>query len=131
MIDLDIDTDSIAQELKYTVENFSESFKGILDKAVTQKVNSLLSDPIALVKMIEDSPAFREAIYKYFDKRVATEVGNRLRCGIYDGTKVDDLFEKVWTPELDKAMEDRIIRRLDNKINDMIKTKLAKISSGI
>ena len=72
----------------------------------------------------------RHAIDDHFRKAVANEIGNRLRCGIYDGTSIDKLFESVWKPELDKAIQDRIQDRVDKTIDTVIAKRLKQLWPG-
>jgi len=128
---MDIDTEELVSSLDDATTNFKEVVVGTVDKLVTAKVNSLLGDPAQIVKLVENCPAFKNAIYDYFKDRVANEVGNRLRCGCYEGTQVDALFDKVWSESLDSAMEERISRCISTKVDNLIKARFNKAVSSL
>ena len=111
----------------YIIDDFKERIREAVDRDIQEKTTKLLdelADPETITKyMVVASQGYHNAMREYFDRFVATEVGNRLRCGI-NGTEVDKLFEKVWTEQFDKAMEDKINRKLDSKINELIRKKL-------
>ena len=62
------------------------------------------------------------------NKWVANEVSNRLRCGIWNGTTVDRLFESIWTEQFDIAIKDRIRQKVYSAIDAVIKERLVAMS---
>jgi hypothetical protein len=126
-MDLVDDRDYLNQDISNAINDFSENINNIINRSVEKKVTSLMGNPAKLVSIVENCPAFKDAIYDYFKKSVAVEIGNRLRCGIYNGTEIDKLFNDVWTDELDKAMKDRLSRKIDVEIENMIKAKLNSV----
>jgi hypothetical protein len=78
----------------------------------------------ALVIRIMETEVFRKAVYERNEARLATEIGNRLRCGIYNALEMDALFERVWVKELDKALEDRVRQKIDKYVSTEVKTRI-------
>ncbi len=81
-----------------------------------------------IVKAIESSGLVHRTMLEWASRWVANEVGNRLRCGIWNGTAVDRLFDSIWTEQLDTAIKDRIRRRVDSAIDAVIKERLVAMS---
>lgn len=111
------------------LERIEERVSEMIEDLARKQLASLMDeDQETLTKRIENSPAFKSAIYGYFERSIATTVGNRLRCGVYDGTQMDKLFDKIWTPELDRAIEDRIHDRVMKEIDRAVADRLRKLS---
>jgi hypothetical protein len=103
---------------------------GLIDDLVSKRMSELSSrESNELEGLIANSDAVRLAINKHFDGSVATQVGNRLRCGIYDGTAVDRLFDRIWTEQFDRAIEDRIRSRVVKAIDTIVDQKLRNLKS--
>jgi hypothetical protein len=116
------------------MSSFSDTLEMVADDARNEFIERLtaiikdearkLIDITEIVKQVDVAGLVRQAIYDHFRQCVANEIGNRLRCGIYDGTKVDKLFESVWTSELDKAIQDRIRTKANKAIDEVIAERL-------
>jgi hypothetical protein len=119
------------------MSNLSDTLGMIADDARNEFIERLtaiikdeagkLIDVIEIVKQVDVAGLVRQAIYDHFRQCVANEIGNRLRCGIYDGTKVDRLFESVWTSELDKAIQDRIRTKVNKAIDAVVAERLRSV----
>lgn len=77
-----------------------------------------------LLELVNNSNIVGMAMREHFENRVANEISNRLRCGIYSGTAVDKLFESVWTDQFDKAIKERIRGRVNKVIDAVIAERL-------
>lgn len=81
----------------------------LVDEMVAAKLRSLSADGFdALAESLAKSVAVSRALDERVRAKCENEVENRLRCGIYDASKVDRLFESVWTSQLDRAIKERI-----------------------
>src|SRR5258706_9692647 len=58
-----------------------------------------------IVQAIESSGLVHRTMLEWANRWVANEVANRLRCGIWNGTAVDRLFDSIWTEQLDIAIK--------------------------
>lgn len=120
------DMSSFIDNISYIVDNAKDEFVERLAEAVKEETVKII-DADDIIKQLNVPYLVRQAIYDHFRQFVTNEIGNRLRCGIYDGTKVDTLFESVWTEELDKAIEDRIRSRIYKSIDDVIAERLKQL----
>ncbi len=68
-------------------------------------------------------------IRSHFEASVATEIGNRLRLGMYDGSLVNRLFESIWTEQFDIAIKERIRGKVYAAIDAAITEKLKSMKS--
>lgn len=82
-----------------------------------------------IIQAIEKSNLVHNMMLDWSKRWVATEIGNRLRCGIYDGGAVDRLFESIWTEQFDTAIKDRIKQKVNSAIDAVIKDRLVTIQS--
>lgn len=115
---------------------FSDDIKCIVDNArdeLVEKLTMAIKEEAGkqinineIIKQVDVVHLVRQAVYDHFRQSVANEIGNRLRCGIYDGTKIEKLFEEVWTSELDKAIKDRIRERAYKAVDNVIAEWLKK-----
>lgn len=124
-----------------TDEELEEGFKDIICNArddlayklvnlVKTKVESeKLFDEKVLERTIAHSDIINRVIREHIEKWVATEVGNRLRCRIYDGIKVNQLFDSIWTEQLDIAIKDRIRSKVYTAIDTIITEKLNSLKN--
>jgi hypothetical protein len=113
-------------DIQLIVDNAKDELVERLTIAIKEEAEKLI-DANEIVKQVDVAHLVRVAIYDHFRRMVANEIGNRLRCGIYDGTRVDELFQSVWTSEFDKAIQDRIRAQVHKAINDAITEKLKEI----
>ena len=116
-------------DLKCIIDNARDELVERLTTAVKEEAGKLVSTD-DIVQRADVPSIVRHAIDDHFRKAVANEIGNRLRCGIYDGTSIDKLFESVWKPELDKAIQDRIRDRVDKTIDTVIAKRLKQLWPG-
>lgn len=103
-------------------------FQQMVNDLVEQQVKAIVTkgNP-ALTEFVERSPELQKGIRDYFERHAATTVGNRLRCGCYEGTQVDKIFEGIWTEQWDRAIADRIRGKVNDTINAIIKERLSKL----
>lgn len=80
-----------------------------------------------IVKAVESSGLVHRTMMDWANRWVAKEVANRLRCGIWDGSTVDRLFDTIWTEQFDVAIKDRIRSKVYAAVDSVIKERLAKI----
>lgn len=119
-----------------TNEEFAEELVSVLSynrdevvRTVLDVVKRKLEDtppPTAaeIVKAINDSSLVHNMMCDWAKKWVANEIGNRLRCGIWNGTTVDKLFDSIWTEQLDVAIKDRIRTKVYAAIDTVIAERL-------
>jgi len=109
------------------IEDTRYSIVARFTELVKQKIENEISVS-SLTAIVEESGTIRRMIREYFEKSVATEIGNRLRCGIYDGLKMDDVFESVWNEQFDRAIQDRIRQKVHSAIDTVVAERLKKIN---
>lgn len=102
----------------------------LIDYLVDQKVNELSESPDELAAAIEESGVLRRAIREFFERTAATEVGNRLRCGIYNGLQVDKIFDSIWTAEFETALQDRAKRIAQRAVTAAIENILKTLAKA-
>ena len=113
--------EEIAEEVEQRVEE-------LVCELVAKKLQKLADDTDReLEKLVGGSLFLQKMIYEYFEKHAATTVGNRLRCGIYDANAMDRVFDGIWTEQFDRALADRISKRVNAAIDQVIKERLAAI----
>lgn len=83
------------------------------------------------VKKVIDCPDFRRGFYDYFAKYVANEIGNQLRVWYPLGAKadMDDAFKKAWTPNLEKALDDRIRSKAREAVDTLVLERINEIKA--
>ena len=122
----------MAESISYAISNAKSDLADRLVDIVKERIESeKLFDEDRLVAMVESSDVVSKVIYDYFKTRVENEVGNRLRCGIYNGTQVDRLLDSVWTEQLDIAIKDRIRFWVYTSIDAIITEKLESMLESI
>lgn len=122
--------EQITEDIRFAILESNESLAHRVTSIIKDEVESELKDVLradSLISLLHNSDIVRVAIREYFEKYAATEIGNRLRCGIYSGTQIDKLFESIWTEQLDKSIQDRIRMRVNNAVDQVIKERLSKI----
>lgn len=117
---------SFSDDIGFIVDNARHELAEKLTIAIKEETAKLI-DINEIIKQVDVAHLVRQAVYDNFRQTVANEIGNRLRCGIYDGTQVDKLFQSVWTNELDKAIQDRIRERAYKAVDNVIAERLKKI----
>lgn len=85
-----------------------DRFDELVEAAVKLHIERFIADPDRIASFVADSRVFRESVREWMDRYIVTEVGNRLRCGVYDGLKVDEVFNKAWLPQFETAIKERI-----------------------
>lgn len=93
----------------------------LIEEKVEKIVNEKIEDAVANIAKQEvenyveankdtigDSHSFRKQIYNIIDHYLPTEIGNRLRCGIYDNTLVKKVFDECFEDELKKQIKSEI-----------------------
>lgn len=100
----------------------------LLKAKIESEVEKTLSVE-SLLELIQGSNIVGMAIREYFENRVATEIGNRLRCSIYSGTEVDKLFDSIWTEQLDRAIRERMHGRINKFIDSVIAERLNQLKA--
>lgn len=119
-------TTSFSDDINLIVDNARKELVERLATSIKEEAEKLININ-EIIKQVDVAHLVRQATYDSFRQSVANEIGNRLRCGIYDGTQVDKLFESVWTSELDKAIKDRIRSQAYRAVDDVIAERLKKI----
>jgi len=121
--------------------DFAESIRNALDDCNATLVDSLVAaikkyveesklfDANDLLKMVNASNLVNRILRDHIERWVANEIGNRLRCGIYDGRKVDELFSTLWTEQLEKSVQDRIRSRVNVAIDAAITERMKQIKT--
>ena len=111
------------------MDSVQDRLDEIIGSLVTKKIESLLSEKNSpeLADLVWNSASLRTAIGGYFERHAATTVGNRLRCGIYDGLNMDKIFDSVWTRQFDTAIADRIRKKVNESIDSVISERLKKL----
>lgn len=97
---MDIDLDFINEELKYKIED------SIKDEVKAQ-VLEFVSKPENLEK-IAHSLEVRKEIHKQVESYCINEIGNRLRCGIYNNLQVKEAFEKNFSELLSEQFKQEL-----------------------
>lgn len=129
-----------------TDEDFIEGIKSIqsdlegsrqdASRQIIELVKARFSDAMAaldtetIMKVIDRSNIIDRLIRDNVEKCVAVEVGNRLRCGIYNGTAIDKLLESIWTEQLEIALKDRIRSKAYTAIDAVIAERLKALKAS-
>lgn len=122
-------------------EEFAEELGSIFDN----NRNEIISDVLDLVKRkledvsqitfseiekeIERSNLVHRVMTSWAERWVANEVGNRLRCGIWDGKTVDRIFDSIWTEQFDIAIRDRIKTKAREAVDAVIAERLKTLAT--
>ena len=118
----------LIDRIKCACENANSDLADRILAIVTEHLEtSMTIETQQLVKMIDN--VSHRLLTDHFQKSIANEIGNRLRCGCYNGTDVDKLFESVWTNELDRAIKDRIESKVYKAIDTVIAERLRQMKS--
>lgn len=121
--------DSFSDDIKLIMDYARDELVEKLTIAIKEEVGKLI-DINEIIKQADVPHLVRVAVYNDFRQSVANEVGNRLRCGVYNGTQIDELFQSAWTNEFDKAISERIRERAYKAVDGVIAERLKKIQTS-
>lgn len=107
--------------------NKEEIINSILDLVRRKLEDSQPPCATEIIQAIENSGLVHRMMCDWSNRWVANEVGNRLRCGIWNGSTVDRLFDSIWTEQFDIAIRDRIRQRVYSAIDGAIKERLVSM----
>lgn len=110
-------------------EEVNARLEALIESIVTKKIAELVLDPEALAQRVLNSPTLRRVIGDRIEQSVATIVGNRLRCEVYNGFDMDKVFESIWPEQFDTAIKDRARRVAENAVKEAIKSIVTNIKS--
>lgn len=84
-------------------------------------------------KSVIDCSEFRRGFYDYFAKYVANEIGNQLRVWYPLGAvkDMDKAFKEAWTPNLEKALNDRIRSKALDTVDTLILERLEEVKTHL
>ena len=120
--------EQIDSAFSYVGGELRDSILSHISGFVEEKVKELVS-PESIAKIFSETNALHKFVLDQVKRFGETEVGNRLRCGCWDGRTVDRLFDSIWTEQFDKAIQDRIRDKvrsgIDAAIADRLKTMMA------
>lgn len=119
-------TTEFSDDIRFIVDNARDELVEKLTMTIKKEAGKQI-DINEIIKHVDVVHIVRQAVYDHFRQSVAKEIGDRLRCGIYDGTQVDKLFQSVWTSELDRSIQDRIRERAYKAVDNVIAERLKKI----
>lgn len=105
------------------IDTIRDNIRDQLDSIVKEEIRKLSVDTTALEKTIKDLDLY-SILGHDLESKVANNIGNRLRCGIYDGHLMDKAFDEVWTDQLQTALEHRIRKKVFEFIDKAIQDKL-------
>lgn len=118
-------TEDFATELGSILDNNrSETIDKVLELVARQLKDTPPPSATEIIKSIEDSRLVHRAMMDWMNRWVVNEVSNRLRCGVWDGTAVDRVFDTIWTEQFDIAVKDRIRKKVYDAIDAVIAEKL-------
>ena len=109
--------------------NKDEIISSVLDLVRKKLEDSPPPNLAEITREIENSHLIHRHMLDWMHRWVANEVGNRLRCGIWNGGSVDRLFDSIWTEQFDVAIKDRIKRKVDSAIDAVVKERLTALQS--
>ena len=110
-----------------------EEVQSRLNQLIDDLVRKRLADmsPEELANRVADSPEMRRAFSDWLDKTLPTVIGNRLRCGCWEGGHMDRIFESVWTDQFQKSMESRVRMKALDTASTIAEKFLTKALEGI
>lgn len=121
----DMTDEEFAEGIKISLDNAKYDLSNQLVDLVKQRFEDCVAfNQESLVKIIDESNVLNRLVREHLEKWTATEIGNRFRCGIYDGFRMDKLFDSLWNEEFDKAIKDRIRIKVYAAIDAVIADKL-------
>lgn len=106
-------------------EEVKNKITEIIDRIVEEHLNSMSLEELA--ERVADSSTLRRCFSDWLDKSLPTVIGNRLRCGCWEGGLIDRAFEAVWSDQLQKALEDRIRYRVQDTVKKFTEELLTDI----
>ena len=116
-------SEEIAEEVQARLELVIEA---MVAKSL-ERLAKAKPDDIEIAAMVENSTTLRTAIHAYFEHNVATIVGNRLRCGMYNALDMDKAFDAIWTEQFQRALRDRVRGKANEVIDAVIAERLKKL----
>lgn len=97
------------------------------EAAVRAAIVRLLENKAGELTAIIEQVDVGRMVYEQMRLSVANEIGNRLRCGVWNGQEITKLVEECWPAAVDEAVKDRIRWRLGTMVEDEIKSRLANL----
>ncbi len=110
-----------------------EALEGVIERLVTQRLAKMLEpDSVELINWVFHSDVLHKHFREFMESKVGTEIGNRLRCGIYPERRAfDKAFEEAWAKEGDTALKDRVRNKVNAAINEVIHGATTKTESHL
>lgn len=104
---------NIEEEIQQIIlDNFQEKIRDISESIVRDFLDKKFSE----TDLLSDGKT-AATIREYAGRYTSTEIGNRLRCGIYD----HNIFKKVFDENFDEIMRKQIKSELTILVRDEIK----------
>jgi len=100
------------------------SINETIQNIIKDEVQKTALNVVKLTDSISNCSDVRKSINDMVHSRVATEIGNRLRLGLYDGALMDKAFQKVWDDQFQKALEDRIVKKANEIAEKAVKDRI-------
>lgn len=114
----------LGQMLNYNRDEISNGLLALVKRKLEAEK---LIDAKELTKILDESRIVHTLVRTHFKSWVENEIGNRLRCGIYDGGTVNRLFDSIWTEQFDIAIKERIRERVNKAIDAIVKERLNRV----
>lgn len=106
----------------------NDKFEEILSRVFQQEIKKFIENN---PDKIADTTPFRKTIIELIERFVPTEIGNRLRCGIYDNNLVKEVFEKHFEECLRKQLKEEITYQSKKLIKEELKRQLKDLMERV
>lgn len=121
------------------IEEVHDKIKGAINEIIADAISSYFDNATKpenieeFVRSVIESPTFRNGFKNYFEKYIATEIGNQLRVWYPTGSNklMDKAFEDAWTPALEAALKERIRSKTYGAVDKMIAERLEEIKGKL
>ncbi len=110
------------EELESNFAQYIQDQVNHTEREIKERINNLVKDylenHVSTDSLFADSAA--EAVRNYADRYISNEIGNRLRCGVYDY----NIFKKVFDDNWEKCLKTQIESEIRTEIRKVIKAEI-------
>lgn len=103
--------------------DLNEYFQKELDNRIKNASENIITETKDSIDSFFNSRNVFSLIREDIEKYIANEIGNRLRCGIYDHTLVKQIFDE----KFEKILKQQLTQEMQKEIKELIRKEICTL----